>query len=92
MSGARVFAGFQVDFHGGFVEFERRVDQLVRSVLTLARISRSSFTVMFSLAARSSVISQVSHWASLSSLNQTKAFISTRSIMPRKLSSEPKGS
>jgi hypothetical protein len=37
-------------------------------------------------------MSKVFHSASLSSDSQTSAFISTRSIMPLKLSSEPIGS
>ena len=46
---------------------------------------------MCSLSARSGVTSRTCHFASLSSESQTRAFISTRSIMPLKLSSEPIG-
>ena len=59
---------------------------------TLARIARSVGTVMPSVSARSAVTSSTTHCASLSSESHTKAFISTRSIMPLKLSSEPIGS
>ena len=72
--------------------FSRQVStSSVRYFSTSARICRSLGVVMCSLSARSGVTSRTCHSASLSSESQTSAFISTRSTMPLKLSSEPIG-